>query len=122
MSFKQIQYTKLTELLLYSEIASSTVHAFCRACVRGQAKAATSEQPLAECGVGLRCMVPGCENPILYGKQFPFTMHTLDNSILYSYSYLAGIRTLLTREIRKKLNERIIEENIGTASLDNLER
>jgi hypothetical protein len=74
MSFKQIEYTKLTELPLYSGIASSTVHAFCRACIRGQAKAATSEQPLAKCGVGLQCMVPECENPILYGKQFPFPM------------------------------------------------
>ncbi|KAI3413826.1 hypothetical protein GPALN_011307 [Globodera pallida] len=75
-------------------------HAFCRCCIRGQAQAATDEIPLAEGGVGLKCMVPGCLNPILY----------------------SDIRSLLKRDVRKKLDERIVEENIGMASLQNLER
>ncbi|KAL3117271.1 hypothetical protein niasHT_007674 [Heterodera trifolii] len=75
-------------------------HAFCRGCIRGQAQAATDEIPLADGGVGLKCMVPGCKNPILY----------------------SDIRILLKREVRRKLDERIVEENIGMASLQNLER
>lgn len=35
---------------------------------------------------------------------------------------LAEIRTLLKWNIRKKLDERILEENIGMASIINLER
>uniref|UniRef100_A0A915EDH2 RING-type domain-containing protein n=1 Tax=Ditylenchus dipsaci TaxID=166011 RepID=A0A915EDH2_9BILA len=63
-------------------------HTFCRTCVRCHAVAATHEIPLAEGGVGLKCMVPGCKNPILYSE----------------------IRHLLKKDTKKKLDERIIEE------------
>nr|CAD2175141.1 unnamed protein product [Meloidogyne enterolobii] len=82
------------------EKSESQVHAFCRTCVRGSASAAVGEIPMAKGGVGLRCMVPDCENPILYSE----------------------IRVLLSKEVQKKLDERIVEENLGMASLTNLER
>uniref|UniRef100_A0A914C685 RING-type domain-containing protein n=1 Tax=Acrobeloides nanus TaxID=290746 RepID=A0A914C685_9BILA len=75
-------------------------HCFCRICVRGQAKAAMNEMPLADGGVGLKCMAHGCKNAILY----------------------AEIRNLIPSEVRKKLDERIMEENLGLAALQNLER
>ncbi|KAI1722441.1 IBR domain, a half RING-finger domain-containing protein [Ditylenchus destructor] len=74
-------------------------HGFCKTCVRGQASAAVTETPLAEGGVGLKCMEPGCRNPILYSE----------------------IRHMIKKEVRKKLDERIFEENIGMA-FENLER
>uniref|UniRef100_A0A1I8C0U9 RING-type domain-containing protein n=1 Tax=Meloidogyne hapla TaxID=6305 RepID=A0A1I8C0U9_MELHA len=82
------------------ENSESQVHPFCRTCVRGSASAAVGEVPMAKGGIGLRCMVPDCDNPILYSE----------------------IRVLLSKDVQKRLDERIAEENLGMASLTNLER
>ncbi|KAL7077956.1 hypothetical protein ACQ4LE_002853, partial [Meloidogyne hapla] len=78
----------------------SDLHAFCRDCVLGQASAAIGEIPIAKGGIGLRCMMTDCDNPILYSE----------------------IRNLLPEDVQKKLEERMLEESIGMASLVNLER
>uniref|UniRef100_A0A915EGT7 RING-type domain-containing protein n=1 Tax=Ditylenchus dipsaci TaxID=166011 RepID=A0A915EGT7_9BILA len=75
-------------------------HSFCVDCVRGAAEAATTEMPLAEGGVGLKCMAHKCPNPILFSE----------------------CRTIIPPAIRKVLNDRITEENLGLAKLANLER
>uniref|UniRef100_A0AC34FT33 RING-type domain-containing protein n=1 Tax=Panagrolaimus sp. ES5 TaxID=591445 RepID=A0AC34FT33_9BILA len=74
-------------------------HSFCRSCVKHQAQAATEDMPLAEGGIGLKCMEYECKNAILY----------------------SAVRNLIPKKIRRKIDERIMEENIGNAGL-NLER
>nr|CAD2194809.1 unnamed protein product [Meloidogyne enterolobii] len=54
---------------------------------------------MAKGGVGLHCMLPDCENPILYSE----------------------IRVLFSKEVQRKLDERIVEENLGMASFINLQ-
>jgi len=48
------------------------------------------------------------------------------NNIIFKNSkfnfFAAEIRVLLSKEVQKKLDERIVEENLGMASLTNLER
>lgn len=56
--------------------------------------------PLAEGGIGLNCMEEGCKNPILF----------------------YDVKMYLPREVRKRLEERMQEENLGMAQLQNLER
>lgn len=46
-----------------------------------------------------------------------FTVNNLITLFIYVF-ILAEIRHLLKKELRKKLDERIIEENIGKADLD----
>uniref|UniRef100_A0A1I8C1S9 RRM domain-containing protein n=1 Tax=Meloidogyne hapla TaxID=6305 RepID=A0A1I8C1S9_MELHA len=75
-------------------------HAFCLNCVSGYASAAVGEIPMAKGGIGLRCMMTDCDNPILYSE----------------------IRMLLSEDVQKKLDERILLESIGMASIDRLER
>uniref|UniRef100_A0A183CBR5 RING-type domain-containing protein n=1 Tax=Globodera pallida TaxID=36090 RepID=A0A183CBR5_GLOPA len=41
-------------------------HAFCKECLVQYTKAAHEEMPFAKSGLGLRCMVPKCENPIAW--------------------------------------------------------
>jgi hypothetical protein len=77
-----------------------SVHTFCRSCVRNHAKAATEDMPMAAGGIGLKCMQHECPNPILH----------------------AEIRHILSKEIRKRLDERISEEIIGVANIEHLER
>jgi hypothetical protein len=74
-------------------------HSFCRTCVRQQAQAATEEMPLAQDAVGLKCMEVDCKNAILY----------------------SAVRNLIPKNVRRKIDERIMEENLGKAGL-NLER
>uniref|UniRef100_A0A914XVE3 RING-type domain-containing protein n=1 Tax=Panagrolaimus superbus TaxID=310955 RepID=A0A914XVE3_9BILA len=74
-------------------------HSFCRNCVKHQAQAATEDMPLAEGGIGLKCMEYKCTHAILY----------------------SAVRNLIPKKVRRKIDERIMEENIGNAGL-NLER
>uniref|UniRef100_A0A915N5Z9 Uncharacterized protein n=1 Tax=Meloidogyne javanica TaxID=6303 RepID=A0A915N5Z9_MELJA len=55
---------------------------------------------MAKGGIGLRCMATGCDNPILYSE----------------------IRMFISEDVQKKLDERILQESIGMASIDKLER
>ncbi|KAF7634559.1 RRM domain-containing protein [Meloidogyne graminicola] len=75
-------------------------HAFCTDCVFGSALAAVGDVPMAKGGIGLRCMMPECDNPILYSE----------------------IRVILSKDLQIKLEERILQESIGLASIANLER
>jgi len=97
------------------------IHPFCHACILGQATAAVGESigscfPLAKGGIGLHCMMTGCDNPILYcleifvefKNNFPF--------------FKAEIYKLLPKNIQNKLEERMFEESVGIELLDNLER
>nr|CAD2135273.1 unnamed protein product [Meloidogyne enterolobii] len=80
------------------EISYPQSHPFCHDCILGLASAAVGEIPLAKGGIGLRCMMTGCDNPILYSE----------------------IYKLLPKNIQNKLEERMFEESIGMA-LPNLE-
>uniref|UniRef100_A0A914KZI8 RING-type domain-containing protein n=1 Tax=Meloidogyne incognita TaxID=6306 RepID=A0A914KZI8_MELIC len=82
------------------EKSDPQIHPFCRDCILGLAKAAVGEIPLAKGGIGLRCMMTGCDNPILYSE----------------------IYKLLPKNIQNKLEERMFEESVGMALLVNLER
>ncbi|CAK5008058.1 unnamed protein product [Meloidogyne enterolobii] len=53
----------------FPEISDPQSHPFCRDCILGLATAAVGEIPLAKGGIGLRCMMTGCDNPILYYTQ-----------------------------------------------------
>nr|CAD2160267.1 unnamed protein product [Meloidogyne enterolobii] len=75
-------------------------HLFCVECLIGHAKAATQEMPLAKGGVGLQCMASNCPNAILFSE----------------------CRFYIPPNIRRHLNARILEENLGAANLENLER
>lgn len=79
---------------------SKEMHRFCIECLIGHARAATQEMPLAKGGIGLRCMAPDCPNPILFSE----------------------CRFYIPPNVRRQLNARIIEENLGAANLPNLER
>lgn len=79
--------------------STSERHSFCRSCLRGHASAAAQDMPLAEGAVGLKCMEVECKNAIYY----------------------SAVRSLIPKEIRKRIDSRILEENIGCAGL-NLER
>ena len=74
-------------------------HSFCRTCLRGHASAAAEDMPLAEGAVGLKCMEFKCMNAIYYST----------------------IRSLIPKEIRQRIDSRILEENLGLSGL-NLER
>nr|CAD2160283.1 unnamed protein product [Meloidogyne enterolobii] len=50
------------------EKSDPQIHPFCHDCILGLAKAAVGEIPLAKGGIGLRCMMTGCDNPILYSE------------------------------------------------------
>ncbi|KAI1722439.1 E3 ubiquitin-protein ligase [Ditylenchus destructor] len=78
----------------------ATTHHFCYECIRGQANAATVEMPLAEGGIGLQCMENNCKNPILF----------------------SDCRDIIAANVKQILNDRIIEESLGRAKLNNLER
>jgi len=78
---------------------SEVRHSFCRTCLRGHASAAAEDMPLAEGAVGLKCMEFKCMNPIYY----------------------SAIRSLIPKEIRQRIDNRILEENLGLSGL-NLER
>uniref|UniRef100_A0A915N5X0 Uncharacterized protein n=1 Tax=Meloidogyne javanica TaxID=6303 RepID=A0A915N5X0_MELJA len=80
------------------EVFNPQSHPFCRDCILGLASAAVGEIPLAKGGIGLRCMMTGCDNPILYSE----------------------IYKLLPKNIKNKLEERMFEESVGMA-LPNLE-
>jgi hypothetical protein len=47
-------------------------HIFCRSCLEQHALAAAEEMPLAKGGLGLNCMMPGCENPITFRMFYPY--------------------------------------------------
>jgi hypothetical protein len=68
----------------------------------------------------ISAFTPDCQNPILYCK-LTFGNLQIKNETDFYY-ILAEIRMILNRDIRRKLDERIFEENIGLASLRNLER
>uniref|UniRef100_A0A915LMV4 RING-type domain-containing protein n=2 Tax=Meloidogyne incognita group TaxID=654580 RepID=A0A915LMV4_MELJA len=102
-AFEDIIYCNNTDVLENRPCSSThkyEIHPFCHDCVLGLASAAVGEIPLAKGGIGLRCMMTGCDNPILY----------------------SGIYKLLPSEIQNKLEERMFEESIGMALLVNLER
>lgn len=82
-------------------------------CVREQANAATGEMPLAEGAVGLNCMDTDCDKPIYYGL-FCFWRCS-------SYEFIGLIRNLLPSAIRKRMDDRIQEENLAVSGLQ-LER
>lgn len=75
-------------------------HAFCIDCFVGQAKAATTDMPLANGGIGLPCMANNCRNPVLFSEY----------------------RSFIPPDVRRQLNSRIAMENISLAKLSNLER
>ncbi|KAE9548695.1 hypothetical protein FO519_008093 [Halicephalobus sp. NKZ332] len=75
---------------------SETRHSFCRTCLRGHASAAAEDMPLAEGAVGLKCMEFKCMNAIYYST----------------------IRSLIPKEIRERIDNRILEENLGQAGLN----
>ncbi|KAI1709051.1 E3 ubiquitin-protein ligase [Ditylenchus destructor] len=83
-----------------SFLNQATTHRFCYECIRGQANAATVEMPLAEGGIGLQCMANNCENPVLF----------------------SDCRDIIAANVKQILNDRIIEESLGSAKLNNLER
>jgi len=71
---------------------------------------------MAKGGIGLRCMATGCDNPILYCLDFS------RNFFLNLNIFEAEIRMVLSEDVQKKLDERILQESIGMASIDKLER
>ncbi|KAL3085042.1 hypothetical protein niasHS_010111 [Heterodera schachtii] len=75
-------------------------HRFCVECLVGHSRAATQEMPLADGGIGLRCMASDCPNAILFSE----------------------CRFYIPPNIRRQLNARILEESLGEAKLDQLER
>lgn len=58
----------LTRNILAAQMADVEieVHSFCRTCLRHQAKAATEDMPMAEGGIGLKCLGHNCKNPVLF--------------------------------------------------------
>nr|CAD2175145.1 unnamed protein product [Meloidogyne enterolobii] len=90
---KEVDKTRIEEIFYPQS------HPFCHDCILGLASAAVGEIPLAKGGIGLRCMMTGCDNPILYSE----------------------IYKLLPKNIQNKLEERMFEESVGMA-LPNLER
>ncbi|KAE9553370.1 hypothetical protein FO519_003433 [Halicephalobus sp. NKZ332] len=74
---------------------SSDVHFFCRSCILGLAKAVAESAPLSSCGTGFPCMETDCKNKIDYDE----------------------IRRLIPRKIRKRIDERILEENVSKAGI-----
>jgi hypothetical protein len=63
-------------------------------------------------------MVGECKNILHYRKFYLILLKTL-----YTILYNAGsIRRIIAPDVRQKLEERIIEENIGAARIINLER
>lgn len=79
---------------------SSKSHCFCQRCLEQHALAAIEEMPLAKGGLGLRCMVNDCENPINFHE----------------------ISAFLPEELAKKLEERCAELSITQAQLNYMER
>uniref|UniRef100_A0A915LV08 RING-type domain-containing protein n=1 Tax=Meloidogyne javanica TaxID=6303 RepID=A0A915LV08_MELJA len=101
-AFEDIIYCNNTDVLENRPCSSThnyEIHPFCHDCILGLASAAVGEIPLAKGGIGLRCMMTGCDNPILYSE----------------------IYKLLPKNIQNKLEERMFEESIGMALLVNLE-
>ena len=99
-SKEQQQPVDLSKPSTSQQHRQSEQHRFCIECLIGHAKAATQEMPLARGGVGLPCMAPDCSNPILFSH----------------------CRFYIPPAVRRQLNSRIVEENLGTAKLANLER
>uniref|UniRef100_A0AC34R5H9 RING-type domain-containing protein n=1 Tax=Panagrolaimus sp. JU765 TaxID=591449 RepID=A0AC34R5H9_9BILA len=71
-------------------------HEFCLECLRGQARATIEEMPLADGAVGLKCMDFECKN-----------------AVYYEY-----IRKLLPKDMRKKMDIRIQDENIALSGIE----
>nr|CAD2135261.1 unnamed protein product [Meloidogyne enterolobii] len=95
--------------------AKKEIHPFCHDCILGLVSAAVGEIPLAKGGIGLRCMMTGCDNPILY------CLEIFNLKIIFAF-FKAEIYKLLPKNIQNKLEERMFEENIGMSSIVNLER
>ncbi|KAE9550968.1 hypothetical protein FO519_005829 [Halicephalobus sp. NKZ332] len=75
-------------------------HRFCADCVRGLAKTACDDAPLAKGAVGLRCMDTDCDHVLL----------------------LSDFRKFLPSEILDRLEERMQHEALISARIKNLER
>uniref|UniRef100_A0AC35EZA3 RING-type domain-containing protein n=1 Tax=Panagrolaimus sp. PS1159 TaxID=55785 RepID=A0AC35EZA3_9BILA len=74
---------------------TSTKHFFCHKCIREQAKAVTEFAPMADSGSGFKCMEYDCENVIL----------------------LSEIKQFIPRKVRKQLDDRILEESLGSCGI-----
>uniref|UniRef100_A0A914GS16 RING-type domain-containing protein n=1 Tax=Globodera rostochiensis TaxID=31243 RepID=A0A914GS16_GLORO len=86
--------------VFFQLFAADVSHRFCIECLIGHARAATQEMPLAEGGIGLKCMASDCANAILF----------------------SDCRFYIPPTVRRQLNARILEESLGEARLNNLER
>uniref|UniRef100_A0A914YC40 RING-type domain-containing protein n=1 Tax=Panagrolaimus superbus TaxID=310955 RepID=A0A914YC40_9BILA len=75
--------------------ASMEIHFFCHKCIREQAKAVTEFAPMADGGCGFKCMEYNCENIIL----------------------LSEIKQFIPRTIRKRIDDRILEETLGNCGI-----
>uniref|UniRef100_A0AC34GWE8 RING-type domain-containing protein n=1 Tax=Panagrolaimus sp. ES5 TaxID=591445 RepID=A0AC34GWE8_9BILA len=85
-----------TKAIFCGSDAESDRHSFCQQCVVSHAKAAAEEMPLAEGGIGLKCMEFGCKKAILYSSV---------------------VQELIPKNIRKRIDERIVEENLAKSGL-----
>jgi hypothetical protein len=74
------------------------IHTFCIECIKEFA--ATDQAILACGGVGLSCMQTDCEHALMLNQ----------------------IRNHLPEHVIKRLEERVMEENLGNAELENLQR
>uniref|UniRef100_A0A183BS81 RING-type domain-containing protein n=1 Tax=Globodera pallida TaxID=36090 RepID=A0A183BS81_GLOPA len=79
---------------------SNETHAFCRQCLERHALATVEEMPLAKGGLGLRCMVNDCENPITFQE----------------------IQTFMSPSMVQRLEERCAELSVVQANLSYMER
>ncbi|KAI1719832.1 IBR domain, a half RING-finger domain-containing protein [Ditylenchus destructor] len=79
---------------------SLSTHSFCRQCLENHAKAAVEEMPLAKGGIGLKCMMCNCDNPIIFPE----------------------IQCFISSDLTKRLEDRSTEESIALAGLKYLER
>ncbi len=88
-------------------------HRFCLDCIRGLATTATGQLPVAEGGRGLLCMTPECNNSIDFGKFTTRLSHRL---------FSANFHSILPPLIRQRLSDRLQQESIAHAQLENLQR
>uniref|UniRef100_A0A914I0Q4 RING-type domain-containing protein n=1 Tax=Globodera rostochiensis TaxID=31243 RepID=A0A914I0Q4_GLORO len=82
------------------EIHEETTHAFCSQCLEQYTNTAHQEMPFAKGGLGLRCMVPKCNNPITWQE----------------------IRAFVPSKVTRSLEDRCAELIVSQSKLSYLER
>uniref|UniRef100_A0AC34PZM6 RING-type domain-containing protein n=2 Tax=Panagrolaimus sp. JU765 TaxID=591449 RepID=A0AC34PZM6_9BILA len=70
-------------------------HNFCRSCIRHQATSVAESAPLSKCGRGMQCMQTDCSSFIDFAK----------------------VRCLVTRKTRKRVDNRLFDENMARAGV-----